>query len=148
MDTSPPTPLTIIVVEDNPVDVYLIRWVLTAHALSYTLHVIDNADHAMHYFDELAQQDRHRSPTLVLLDLHLPQRDGRELLRRVRTMPDNADIGVVIVTGSHNPADRQETLALGANAYFVKPPHLNEFMHLGQLVKELAFGNGREGVGH
>jgi two-component system, chemotaxis family, response regulator Rcp1 len=148
MDTPPPTPLTIIVVEDNPVDVYLIRWVLTAHELPYTLHVIDNADYAMNYLDELAQQDRHRSPTIMLLDLNLPQRDGRELLRRVRTIPDNSDIGVVIVTGSNNPTDRKETLALGANAYFVKPPHLNEFMQLGQLVKELAFGNGREGVAH
>ena len=148
MDTPPPTPLTIIVVEDNPVDVYLIRWVLTAHELPYTLHVIDNADYAMHYLDALAQQDRHRSPTIMLLDLHLPQRDGRELLRRVRTIPNNADIYVVIVTSSNNPTDRQETLALGANAYFVKPPHLNEFMQLGQLVKELAFGNGRQGVAH
>src|SRR5262249_51100257 len=126
----------------------LIRWVLTAHELPYTLHVIDNADHAMNYLDELALQDRHRSPTIMLLDLNLPQRDGRELLRRVRTIPANADICVVIVTGSNNPTDRQETLALGANAYFVKPPHLNEFMQLGQLVKELAFGNGREGVAH
>jgi CheY-like chemotaxis protein len=148
MDTPPPTPLTIIVVEDNPVDVYLIRWVLTAHELSYTLHVIENADHAMHYFDELAQQDRRASPTLILLDLNLPQRDGRELLRRVRTIPEGSDICVVIVTGSTNPVDRQETLALGADAYFVKPPHPNEFMQLGQLVKELAFGNGREGVAH
>ena len=148
MDILPTTPLTIIVVEDNPVDVYLIRWVLTAHELSYTLHVIDNADHAMNYLDELGQQDRRASPTIILLDLNLPQRDGRELLRRVRTIPDGSDICVVIVTGSINPADRQETLALGANAYFVKPPHLNEFMQLGQLVKDLAFGNGREGVAH
>jgi CheY-like chemotaxis protein len=69
MDTPPAAPLTIIVVEDNPVDVYLMRWVLTAHELPYTLHVIDNADHAMNYLDELAQQDRHRSPTIMLLDL-------------------------------------------------------------------------------
>ena len=52
MDTPPAAPLTIIVVEDNPVDVYLMRWVLTAHELSYTLHVIDNADHAMNYLGD------------------------------------------------------------------------------------------------
>jgi DNA-binding response OmpR family regulator len=47
---------------------------------------------------------------------------------------------VVIVTSSANPADRRETLALGADAYFVKPYHLQEFMQLGDLIKGLAFG--------
>jgi CheY-like chemotaxis protein len=47
----------------------------------------------------------------------------------------------VIVTGSTNPTDRRETLALGADAYFAKPNHLNEFMQLGDLIKHLAFGN-------
>ena len=77
----------------------------------------------------------------MLLDLTLPQRDGRELLQRVRSLPEGADMQVVIVTGSHNPADRRETLEMGADAYFVKPSHLNEFMQLGSLIKQLAFGH-------
>ena len=54
---TPPTPqppLTIFIVDDNPVDVGLIRWVLDAHALPYALHVIDNGDHALQVFDQLA----------------------------------------------------------------------------------------------
>jgi CheY-like chemotaxis protein len=144
MDATPTLPLKILVVEDNPVDVDLIRWVLTAHELPHYLHVIDNADHAMHYVDDLAQHDRHMSPTLMLLDLTLPQRDGRELLQRVKSLPEGADMQVVIVTGSHNPADRRETLAMGAEAYFVKPSHLNEFMQLGNLIKDLAFDHPKE----
>jgi CheY-like chemotaxis protein len=141
MDTpAPRTPLTVIVVEDNPVDVYLIRWVLTAHEFSYELQVIDNGDHAMDYVNQLAHQERRRSPTIMLLDLNLPQRDGRELLQRIKTIPQGSDIRVVIVTSSTNPADRRETLALGADAYFVKPYHLNEFMRLGDLIKHVAFG--------
>jgi CheY-like chemotaxis protein len=139
LDTSPTLALRIIVVEDNPVDVYLIRWVLTAHELPYYLHVIDNADQAMTYLDDLAQQDHRWAPTIMLLDLNLPQRDGRELLQRVRSIPAGADMQVVIVTGSNPPADRRETLAMGADAYFVKPSHLNEFMQLGNLIKQLAF---------
>ena len=139
MDT--PAPLTIIVVEDNPVDVYLIEWVLKAHEFSYELQVIDNGDHAMDYVNQLAQQERRRSPTIMLLDLNLPQRDGRELLQRVKSIPQGADIHVVIVTSSNNPADRRETLAMGADAYFVKPYHLNEFMQLGDLIKGLDLGN-------
>ena len=131
------TPLTIIVVEDNPVDIYLIRWVLKAHELQ----VIDNGDRAMDYVNQLAREEHHSSPTIMLLDLNLPQRDGREILQRVKAIPQGADIRVVIVTGSTNPTDRRETLALGADAYFVKPYHLNEFMQLGDLIKHLVFDN-------
>jgi CheY-like chemotaxis protein len=142
MDTpAPRTPLTILVVEDNPIDVYLIQWVLNAHEFSYDLQVIDNGDHAMDYINQLAQQERRRSPTIMLLDLNLPQRDGKELLQRVRAIPQGADVRVVIVTSSTNPADRRETLAMGADAYFVKPYHLNEFMQLGDVINHLAFGN-------
>ena len=132
MDTpAPRSLLTIIVAEDNPLDVYLIQWVLKAHELAHELQVIENGDHAMHYVNQLAHEERRRSPTLILLDLHLPQCDGRELLQQVKAIPQGSDIRVVIVTSSTNPADRRETLALGADAYFVKPYHLNEFMQLG-----------------
>jgi len=73
----------------------------------------------------------------------LPQRDGRDLLRQVRTIPEGSDMCVVIVTSSNNPADRRETLRMGADAYFVKPFHLNEFMQLGNLIKHLAFDHPR-----
>jgi len=92
-------------------------------------------------FGQFTQQEHRRSPTIILLDLNLPQPDGKELLRYVKSIPQGSDIRVVIVTSSTNPADRRETLALGADAYFVKPYHLNEFMRLGDLIKDLAFGH-------
>src|SRR5262249_49131353 len=126
MDTpAPRTPLTIIVVEDNPVDVYLIRWVLTAHEFSYELQVIDNGDHAMDYVNQLAHEERRRSPTIMLLDLNLPQRDGRELLQRIKTIPQGSDIRVVIVTSSTNPVDRRGRLAPGAGADCSEPHHMH-----------------------
>jgi CheY-like chemotaxis protein len=141
MEASPAPPLTIIMVEDNPVDVSLVRWVLNAHELSHTLHVIDNGDYALNYVNQLAQQEHLRSPTIMLLDLNLPQRDGREILQRLKMIPQGTDVRVVVVTSSTNPADQQETLALGADAYFVKPYHLNEFMQLGEVIKHLVFGD-------
>jgi CheY-like chemotaxis protein len=142
VDTSAPhTPLTIFIVDDNPVDVYLMRWVLDAHELDYHLRVIDNGDHALMVFNRLAQQERLRSLTIVLLDLHLPQLDGKEVLRHIKAIPLGSEIHVVVVTSSKNAADQHETLALGADAYFVKPYHLNEFMQLGEVIKHVAFGN-------
>jgi CheY-like chemotaxis protein len=137
---TPRAPLTIIVVEDNPVDSYMINWMLRAHELSYELEVIENGDHAMDYVNHLADQERRRSPTIMLLDLNLPQLDGIEILRHVKAIPQGSDIRVVVVTSSKNPADQQETLAMGADAYFVKPYHLNEFMQLGDVIKHVAFG--------
>ena len=145
MDASPATPLTIIIVEDNPIDVYLVRWVLTAHELPYALQVIENGDHALEVFDQLSAQESLRAPTIVLLDLNLPQLDGKEVLRHIKAIPQGSDIRVVVVTSSNNPADRRETLRLGADAYFVKPFHLNDFMQLGNLIKHLAFEHARWG---
>lgn len=134
-----PHPLPIIVVDDNPVDVSLIRWVLTAHALADTLHVIGNGDEAWDYVQQLANEQHPGLPMLLLLDLHLPQRDGREILQCVRALPHGSDIRVVVVTSSTDLTERREALALGADAYFIKPYHLNEFMQLGALIKDLAW---------
>jgi CheY-like chemotaxis protein len=138
METPSVTPLTIILVEDDPLDVYLMRWVLTAHALPYQLQVIENGDEALEVFEQLAAQEVVRAPTIVLLDLNLPQVDGKEVLRHIKAIPQGSDVRVV-VTSSNHPADRREALSLGADAYFVKPFHLNDFMQLGSLIKHLAF---------
>jgi DNA-binding response OmpR family regulator len=96
-------------------------------------------------FDQLAAQERLRSPTIMLLDRNRPQRDGKEILRHVKSIPHGSDIRVVMVTSSTNPRERAETLPLGADAYFVKPYHLNKFMHLGEVVKALVYGHESEG---
>ena len=137
-------PLTILIVDDTHVDVHLIRWVLDAHALPYALQVIDNGDRAIEVLDQLAQLERLRSPTIILLDLNVPQRDGKELLRHLRTMAPGEDIRVVVVTGSADPRERAETLALGADAFFPKPFHLTPFMQLGDIIKNMAFGHAAE----
>ena len=138
---TPPAPLTILVVEDNPNDLFIMNWVLKAQDFAYDLQVINNGDHALDYINQFAHEERPRAPTIVLLDLNLPQVDGKEVLRQIKALPQGADIPVVIVTSSTNPTDRRETLAMGADAYFVKPYHLNEFMALGNLIKHLVFDN-------
>ena len=149
MDTPVPhTPLSIIIVDDNPIDVYLMRWVLEAHELSYELQVIENGDDALEVVEHLAAQEHLRSPTIMLLDLNLPQLDGKEVLRHIKAIPEGADIRVVVVTGSTNPRDRIDTLALGADAFFVKPFQLTPFMQLGDIIKDVAFGNAPPFIRH
>jgi CheY-like chemotaxis protein len=76
---APQPPLTIFIVDDHPLDVQFIQGVLDAHALPYDLQVIDNGNDALAVFDQLAQQESLRSPTIVLLDLHLPQQEGKAI---------------------------------------------------------------------
>jgi len=137
-------PLNILVVEDDPVDVYTIRWVLSANGVRYNLHVIESGEHALHFFDQLAQQEARQYPDILLLDLNLPQQNGKALLQRVKAIPQSTNMRIVIITGSVDPADRAETLALGADVYFVKSFSLTEFMQLGELIKDLACGNAPE----
>jgi CheY-like chemotaxis protein len=141
VESFPPPPLTVILIEDNPLDVRFIRWVLEAHAFPHVLQGLTNGDDALAVFDQLAVQMPLRSRTIVLLDPTLPQRDGIELLRRLKGLPQGADIPVVIVTSATDPQERAETLALGADCFFQKPLHLTQSIPLGDLIKDLAFGS-------
>src|SRR5262249_40628712 len=135
---TPLTPLTILAVEDNPADISTVQRVLTAHALTYDLQVIENANHAFAFFDQLAESEHPRCPDILLLDLTLPQRNGKELLHHLKAIPVCAAMRVVIFTASRNPADRAETLALGADVFFEKPFSLTDFLPLGTIIKTLA----------
>jgi CheY-like chemotaxis protein len=72
MDTlTPLTPLTILAVEDNPADIDAVQRVLTAHALTYDLQVIENANQAFSFFDQLTESEHTRCPDILLLDFNL-----------------------------------------------------------------------------
>jgi CheY-like chemotaxis protein len=84
MDTlTPLTPLTILAVEDNPADIDAVQWVLTAHALTYDLQVIENANQAFSFFDQLTESEHTRCPDILLLDLNL------SVARAQRASPSN-----------------------------------------------------------
>ena len=117
-----------------------------AHALTYDLQVIENADHALHFFDQLSQPEHGSCPDILLLDFTLPQRNGKEVLHHLKALPACAAIRVVILTSAVDPAERTETLALGADVCFEKPFHLTEFMQLGAIIKALALGHSPEGT--
>src|SRR5262245_51171284 len=99
METSQPLPpLVIAVVEDNPADVYCIARVLQAHGVQYILQVLETWQRALHFFDQLAGQDR-RCPDLVLLDVTLPGLDTRELLQWIRAVPACRGLRIIVTTG-------------------------------------------------
>jgi CheY-like chemotaxis protein len=141
METAKPLPpLVIAVVEDNPADVYFIARVLQAHGLQYILQMLETRQRALHFFDQLAEQDL-RCPDLLLLDYTLLGLDTRELLQWIKAVPAYQGLRIIVMTGSDDPTVQQEALAFGADAFFQKPVSFQRFMALGDLIKFLVFGH-------
>jgi two-component system, chemotaxis family, response regulator Rcp1 len=142
---SPEDRAVALVVEDNRADVFLIKEAIRHHQLAIDLLVVSDGDRAYEFITEV--ENYHvRCPDVVLLDLNLPTRSGREVLQRLRQSPRCADTPVLIVTSSDLPKEREELCALGANSYFCKPSGYEEFLKVGMLVQEL-LASHRPGCG-
>ena len=129
--------LSILVAEDNPADVVLIREALDEHGLRYSLCVFEDGAETASFLRSIQLKTETRCPDVVLLDLNLPKVEGHELLRIIRTHPLCSKIPVIIVTSSDSAEDRQTAARVGASHYFRKPSSLQEFMKLGGIVKDL-----------
>lgn len=127
----------ILVAEDNSADVFLVRHALETLQVDARLHIVEDGDLAYQYVEQLDLDDSVPCPGLVLLDLNLPKRSGEEVLGRLRKSPRCAKVPVVMMTSSNSPRDRAEAENLGASYYFRKPSNLDEFMKIGQVVKDL-----------
>ena len=134
---STPTPIRILLVEDNPGDVDLLRLSLREAGLPVEVTVISTGVEAVDFVRELEAQDSHPKPDLVLLDINLPGADGKQILKLVRANERLRDLPVVIVSGSENPRDVTDTAALGSTAYIRKASELKSFLHIGQEIREI-----------
>jgi two-component system, chemotaxis family, response regulator Rcp1 len=124
------------VVEDNPADVGLVREALGEHAVDCELHVIHDGEKAIRFIDQV-DAGHACCPDLVLLDLNLPKRPGREVLKHLRASVTCGQVLVAVLTSSNALKDREETARLGATRYIQKPSDLDEFIKLGRLFKEM-----------
>jgi CheY-like chemotaxis protein len=130
MKTSPAPvrPIDILLVEDNPADVRLTREALTQAKVMNTLHVVNDGVAAIDFLQRRAPHTHAPAPDLILLDLNLPRRDGREVLAIIKSDPSLKRIPVVILTTSRAEEDILRSYDLHANAYVAKPVSLAEFL--------------------
>jgi len=117
--------ITVLMVEDDPDDVYLTREALRASRLRMDLQVVSDGVEAMQYLR--AGRDEHRRPNLVLLDLNLPRMDGREVLLEIKEDPALTHIPVVILTTSKAEEDVAASYRQHANCYISKPVDIEQF---------------------
>ena len=126
------TKLTLLLVEDNPADVFLVREALREEDLDCELRVVDDGEQAIQFLERV-DAGGEMPPDLLLLDLNVPRIGGEQVLQRLRECQHCATIAVVVITSSDSPRDRQKATELGAAEYFRKPTKLDEFMALGKL---------------
>jgi chemotaxis family two-component system response regulator Rcp1 len=127
----------ILLAEDNSADVELVREALLDRAIAYDLHVVEDGERAIDFIERLDRDSTLQCPKLLLLDLHLPKRDGEEVLRRLRASGRCGQTPVVILTASDSPGDRETAARNAALHYFRKPSTLEQYMQLGDVVKSI-----------
>ena len=125
---------TVLLVEDNPTDLFVISEVLAASGLDLTVHAVKNGHDALLYLQALNQDENASCPALVLLDLNLPRVGGAEVLKELRRNSRCNRTPVIVVTSSAASADRVNATELGADGYFQKPADLAAYMELGGLI--------------
>jgi len=107
------------------------------------LHSVKDGEQAVQVFDDADRHDAAPCPTLVVLDINLPRKQGGEVLRHMRQSRRCAKALVIAVSTSDSQRDREEMTSLGANRYFHKPSEYAEYMKLGDIIKELLSGRLR-----
>jgi CheY-like chemotaxis protein len=123
----------ILLVEDNPKDVFLIQRALRKAQIVTPLQVVNDGDAAVQYLSgAVPYSDRtaYPLPVVVLLDLKLPRRSGAEVLAWIRQQPELRRLPVVALTSSREYADINRVYDLGANAYIVKPPDFDQLVDI------------------
>ncbi len=120
MTATPPEPVRLLLVEDNPIEARATLKGLENLTTRYEVEVVEDGDAAINYLTSVG-----RHPDLVLLDLNLPGRDGLDVLERVKSDPALRRIPIVVLTTSSNDLDVSRSYDRGANAYVNKPSDLD-----------------------
>lgn len=120
--------IDVLLVEDDPGDVLMTREAFEQHKVANVLHVVSDGIEATKFLRrEEGYADAPR-PGLILLDLNLPRKDGREVLADIKSDPELCDIPVVVLTTSAADEDILRSYQLHANAYVTKPVDFNRFV--------------------
>ena len=128
----------ILLAEDNPGDVELVREALREHGIHCELQIISDGEQALTFIDGLDLDSKLPCPDLLLLDLHLPKHGGIEILQRLQASKRCGRTPVVVFTSSESmPRPQNNDEENAAVHYFRKPASLSQFMQLGQIVKEI-----------
>jgi two-component system, chemotaxis family, response regulator Rcp1 len=129
----------IVLVEDNPADVELVRVSLEEHGVSCDLLVIHNGDRACTFLEAIERGEQ-SCPDLFIIDLNLPKKSGVEILHRMRASAICQHVPVVVLTSSDSPKDKAAVAPFHPSRYIRKPSQLEDCLKLGATFKSLLYG--------
>ena len=126
--------VSVLLVEDDPGDVLLIREAFSEHKVGNGLEVVSDGVEAMAYLRGEGEYSGRERPDLILLDLNLPRKGGAEVLAEIKSDPELSVIPVVVLTTSQSEEDVTSSYRLHANAYITKPVDFDRF---GEIVHQI-----------
>ncbi len=130
------TPIEVLLVEDDPGDVLMTQEAFEEHKVRNRLTVVSDGSEALAYLRREGGFADAPRPDLILLDLNLPRKDGREVLAEIKSDPELATIPVVVLTTSHAEEDVLRSYQLHANAYVTKPVDFERFIEVVRQIDE------------
>ncbi len=136
---SPPQLLNaidVLLVDDDPGDTLMIREAFEHNKVKNELQCVADGVQAMQYLRREGEYENAPRPDLILLDLNLPRKDGREVLAEIKNDPQLATIPVVVLTTSHAEEDVLKSYQLHANAYVTKPVDFERFIEVVRQIDE------------
>lgn len=129
-------PIEILLVEDNPGDARLTKEALKEGKVRNNIYVVPDGEEALAYLRREGKYGDAVRPDLVLLDLNLPKKDGREVLQEIKQDPSLRRIPVVILTSSKAEEDIVKSYDQYANCYITKPVELDQFLNVAKSIEE------------
>lgn len=129
-ETSPLSVIDVLLVEDDQGDVLMTREAFEHHKIRNELHVATDGEQALRFLRREGEYENAPRPGLILLDLNLPRRDGREVLAEIKADPELRTIPVVVLTTSEAEEDILRSYSLHANAYVSKPVDFERFIEV------------------
>jgi two-component system, chemotaxis family, response regulator Rcp1 len=127
-------PVEILLVEDNPGDVRLTKEALKEGKVYNNLHWAKDGVEALEFLKRQGKHANAPRPDIILLDLNLPKKDGREVLAQIKRDSELKQIPVVVLTTSEAEEDVLKSYELHANCYVTKPVDLEKFIHVVQSI--------------
>ena len=134
MNISESKPIEILLVEDSPSDAALTIEALKAGKVANKLNLAEDGVEAMDFLKRRGKYAKATRPDLIMLDLNLPRKDGREVLAELKNDPDLKIIPVIVLTTSRSDKDILQSYQLNANCYITKPV---DFTHFIEVVKSI-----------
>lgn len=127
--------INILLVEDNPADVRLTQEAFKTTRIPNQLHVVRDGAEALAYLEQAGRFSKAPRPDMILLDLNLPKKDGREVLALIKQTPEFKQIPVVILSTSSEEEDIIHTYNHHANCFITKPADLDEFLDVVKSIE-------------